>query len=149
MVIDIKKLKSSGKSECSFHFEYELSDEVVTLPNAGFKRPMSVTGTLTIVGKNVYVEGEIEYTLNAECSRCLAETEYSAVVPFDEEFTEDKDDSGEVYNYARGLVDLSDMVREKVLLSMPQAVLCREDCKGLCPECGANLNETQCGCNKV
>ncbi len=147
MVIDIKKLKSSGKSECSFHFECELQSDVITLPDAEFSKPVSVTGRLTLSGKTVIVEGEIEYVLSAHCSRCLTETEYRAVVEFDEEYSEDKEDV-DAYIYSKGLVDLTEMVREKVILSMPYSVYCKEDCKGLCPVCGINLNEAQCDCNK-
>ncbi len=147
MVIDIKKLKSSGKSECSFHFECELDNDLITLPSAEFSGPVSVTGNLTLSGKTVIVDGEIEYKLSAHCSRCLSETEYRAVVGFDEEFSENKDDI-EAYIYSKGLVDLTEMVREKVILSMPYSVYCKEDCKGLCPVCGINLNEAQCDCNK-
>ncbi|MBO4323504.1 MAG: DUF177 domain-containing protein [Clostridia bacterium] len=147
MIIDIKKLKQSGKDECSFHFETEMEDEIITLPNAKFLCPVSITGTLTLSGRSVFVEGEIAYKLDALCSRCLASTVYEGVVEFDEEFTEDKTVE-DAYIYSRGLVDLSEMTREKVILSMPLSVLCREDCKGICPSCGANLNETKCNCNK-
>ena len=147
MVIDVKKLKQSGKEECSFHFETEMDSEIITLPGAKFLPPVSVTGTLTLSGKTVFVFGEIEYSLSSPCSRCLKETVYHSVVDFDEEFTEDKTVE-DAYLYSRGLVDLSDMVREKIILSMPVAVLCDENCKGICLKCGANLNETHCDCNK-
>lgn len=147
MIIDIKKLKQSGKEECSFHFETEMEGDIITLPDAKFHSPVSITGTLTISGKSAFVIGEIEYKLDALCSRCLKETLYESVVDFDEEFTEDKTVE-DAYIYSRGLVDLTEMVREKIILSMPVSVLCKEDCKGICPTCGANLNETNCNCNK-
>ncbi len=147
MIIDIKKLKQSGKDECSFHFETVLDSDVITLPGAEFSSPTSVTGVLTLSGKNAYLSGEIAYSLKAQCSRCLSEFIYEGVVPFDEEFSENPQ-SDETYKFSKGLVDLTEMVREKLIISMPQAVLCNEDCKGICPGCGVNLNETQCKCNK-
>ena len=147
MIIDIKKLKQSGKDECAFCFQTEVESGAITLPGAEFNAPATINGTLTLSGKNVFVEGEITYSLKAPCSRCLKETVYTAVVPFDEEFSEDPD-SDEAYKFSKGLVDLTEMTREKIILSMPMAVLCKEDCKGICPSCGANLNETQCDCNK-
>ncbi len=44
-------------------------------------------------------------------------------------------------------VDLDDLVREQILLALPTRQLCRDDCKGLCPTCGANLNQTTCDCS--
>ena len=147
MIIDIKKLKQSGKDECSFHFETELDKDVITLPGAEFSSPISVTGVLTLSGKNAFASGEIAYSLNARCSRCLSEFIFDKVEEFDEEFSED-DTLEDAYKFSKGIIDLTEMVREKVILSMPLTVLCKEDCKGICLGCGANLNETQCKCNK-
>ncbi len=145
MVIDVKKLKFSGKETCSFHFEYEADDSAITLPDAVYSAPVSVTGTLTLGGNAVFVEGEIAYSLNAKCSRCLADVIFHNVVEFDEMYSENKDDE-DAYFYSKGLIDLTEMVNEKLLLSFPYSVLCKEDCKGICVGCGANLNYEDCKC---
>ena len=145
MVIDVKKLKYSGKDVCSFHFEYNADDSAITLPDAVYSAPVSVTGTLTLGGNAVFVEGEIEYSLNAKCSRCLDDVIFHNIVEFDERYLEDKTDD-DAYLYAKGLVDLTDMVNEKLLLSFPYSVLCKEGCKGICPGCGVNLNREECKC---
>ena len=83
------------------------------------------------------------------CVRCLTET----IVPLD--FTLDElfyyppqsAPPGENYVGEDGLIDLAPLVRELSLLSMPIKVLCQPDCLGLCQECGANLNEGDCGCD--
>lgn len=145
MVIDVKKLKFSGKETCSFYFEYEADDSAITLPDAVYSAPVSVTGTLTLGGNAVFVEGEIAYSLNAKCSRCLADVIFHNVVEFDETYSENKDDE-DAYLYSKGLVDLTEMVNEKLLLSFPYSVLCKEDCKGICVGCGVNLNYEDCKC---
>ena len=145
MVIDVKKLKYSGKDVCSFHFEYDADDSAITLPDAVYSAPVSVTGTLTLGGNAVFVEGEIEYSLNAKCSRCLDDVIFHNIVEFDERYSEDKTDD-DAYLYAKGLVDLTDMVNEKLLLSFPYSVLCKEGCQGICPGCGVNLNREECKC---
>ena len=145
MVIDVKKLKYSGKDTCSFHFEYEADDSAITLPDAVYSAPVSVTGTLTLGGNAVFVEGEIAYSLNAKCSRCLAVVIFHNVVEFDETYSENKDDE-DAYLYSKGLVDLTEMVNEKLLLSFPYSVFCKEDCKGICVGCGVNLNYEDCKC---
>ncbi len=144
MVIDVKKLKRSGKESCSFHFDYEADDSAITLPDAEYSRPVSVNGTLTLGGNEVWAEGEIEYFVSTKCSRCLDDVIFHNIVEFDETFSEDDNADG-AYLYSRGLVDLTEMVNEKLLLSFPVSVLCKEDCKGIC-SCGVNLNHEDCKC---
>lgn len=145
MVIDVKKLKRSGKESCSFHFDYEADDSAITLPDAEYSRPVSVNGTLTLGGNEVWAEGEIEYFVSTKCSRCLDDVIFHNIVEFDETFSEDDNTDG-AYLYSRGLVDLTEMVNEKLLLSFPVSVLCKEDCKGICSGCGVNLNHEDCKC---
>ena len=83
MVIDVKKLKFSGKEECSFHFEEKFDDGLITLPDAKFSTPVSVTGTLTLGGNEVYAEGEIEYSVEGACSRCAESAVFQKVITFD------------------------------------------------------------------
>lgn len=145
MVIDVKKLQRSGKESCSFHFDYEADDSAITLPDAEYSRPISVNGTLTLGGNEVYAEGEIEYFISTKCSRCLDDVIFHNIVEFDETFSEDDNTDG-AYLYSRGTVDLTEMVNEKLLLSFPVSVLCKEDCKGICSGCGVNLNHENCKC---
>ena len=145
MVIDVKKLKRSGKESCSFHFDYEADDSAITLPDAEYSRPVSVNGTLTLGGNEVWAEGEIEYFVSTKCSRCLDDVIFHNIVEFDETFSEDDNADG-AYLYSRGLVELTEMVNEKLLLSFPVSVLCKEDCKGICSGCGVNLNHEDCKC---
>lgn len=147
MVIDVKKLKYGGKDGCSFHFEYESDNSTITLPDAEYIRPISVTGALTLGGNEVYAEGEIEYSVRTKCSRCLDDVIFHNVVAFDETYSEDKDDE-DAYLYKKGLVDFTEMVNEKLLLSFPYSVFCSDDCKGICSGCGVNLNREECKCNK-
>ena len=65
MVIDVRKLKNSGKDGCSFCFEYAADDSLITLPQSSFKSPVTVTGELELAGDTAYVNGDISYTLIA------------------------------------------------------------------------------------
>lgn len=126
MVIDVRKLKNSGKDGCSFCFEYAADDSLITLPYASFKEPVTVTGELELAGDKVYVNGEISYVLIAPCSRCGEKTEYRGLTRFDEAFSDDPNDkeedfilferSGRSYEnglrYARDIVSLHDLLRK-------------------------------------
>lgn len=102
------------------------------------------------------VKGEMEL----DCSRCLEpfrvpvdlrfdhlylpHTEASAVVE-----QEVEDDDLETSYYQDDQIDLGELVREQFYLTLPMKPLCIEDCKGLCPQCGTNLNLSVCGCKQV
>lgn len=113
-------------------------------------------GQLLSQGPNVLLHGSLRGELGAECQRCLG----PAAVPVDQRLrmtfappgdktpAEDFVDPDDV-DYAhhdREVVDLRDVLREQLLLAIPITVLCKEDCKGLCPTCGADRNSTECGC---
>ncbi|HEU0079463.1 MAG TPA: DUF177 domain-containing protein [Longimicrobiaceae bacterium] len=115
--------------------------------------PLHVDLTARSVGEGVFLRGTVGGTLRLPCRRCLAETEHRLDETVDFLFDEIRDDEeeemeGEVYPLPeRGdELDLTDAVREQVLLRVPQYVLCREECRGLCPRCGADMNEAPCGC---
>ncbi|MBO4251351.1 MAG: DUF177 domain-containing protein [Clostridia bacterium] len=140
MIIDLNAIKRSGKTEESFFFEYD-ADIEIALPDAELLEPVSVQGTVFIAGNTAEVEGEIVYTLKGSCTRCLADTEKTYAVEFSESFGE-----GE-YPIVNGKIDLTKPVDDIIIMNTPVAFLCRDDCKGLCPECGKNLNEGECKCN--
>ncbi len=88
-------------------------------------------------GNDLLVQGKLSVQMEAVCDRC--EAAYSWKIETD-------DVCHEVENAFGTTVDLSDGLREDILMAFPQRFLCREDCLGLCPHCGANLNEGPCGC---
>jgi uncharacterized protein len=114
--------------------------------------PLDVDLTAREVGEGVFVRGRLRTTVRLACRRCLASVEqpvddtvdllYQTLGPDDEEA------EGEVYPLpARGdELDLRDAVREQLLLRAPQFALCSEECRGLCPTCGADRNQDDCGC---
>ncbi|HEX2190877.1 MAG TPA: DUF177 domain-containing protein [Longimicrobiaceae bacterium] len=115
--------------------------------------PLAVDLTARSVGEGVFVRGTVRGKLRLPCRRCLAETEHdldeTVDFLFDElEGEEEEEMGGEVYPLpVRGdELDLADAVREQVLLRVPQYVVCREECRGLCPRCGADLNQAPCDC---
>jgi uncharacterized protein len=120
---------------------------------ATFVGPLHVDLTARSVGEGVFVRGKVSGKVKMPCRRCLAETEHALDETVDFLFDEIRSDEeeemeGEVYPLPeRGdELDLTDAVREQVLLRVPQYVLCREECRGLCPRCGADMNEAPCGC---
>lgn len=147
MVIDINKLTKAGKFVSEFSCEKVFDENLVDLPNASIKGGVKVCGTVTIESKKIYIDGFVEYTVAGECSRCLEPAEHKTVQPLNIRFVQSSPEEDD-YLYKSGLVDLTQAVRDAVLESMPFAIHCKEDCKGLCPICGCNLNVKSCNCEK-
>lgn len=114
--------------------------------------PVHATGRLSKAGSGRYYwSGRIEGTVAGACRRCL--TALSAPVREDVHFIFAETDDAEaedpdVFTLPPGAhhVDLRPAIREQWLLSAPSFALCRDDCKGLCPQCGADLNAGECAC---
>jgi uncharacterized protein len=110
-------------------------------------------------GHDILVRGHLDGTLHLNCSRCLAQFGYPAATGFDlllapapaqknledEELT--KADLDRDF-YTGETVNLESILREQVLLLLPLKPLCAEACQGLCPRCGADLNQETCQCPK-
>jgi uncharacterized protein len=97
------------------------------------------------------VTGNVHVDLHIACSRCLQPVEERIDTPFQEWFAAKSTSIPEeleedVHLITEDTVDLKPLVEETVAVSVPLVTLCSEDCKGLCPDCGVNRNERDCGC---
>jgi uncharacterized protein len=113
--------------------------------------PVRVGGRLQSTGEGrFYWHGSLRTVVAGECRRCLApvmvpvETQVGALFTEDEGAEEDPD--AYLLPPHATEVDLRPAVREELALMAPRYVLCREDCRGLCPRCGKDLNAGPCGC---
>ena len=111
-----------------------------------------VTGRLSVTGTSqFYWHGRIQGDITSPCRRCLAvahahvDAESHLIYAEPDETNEDDPDIYLIDPNGHDL-DLRPAIREEWLLAQPRYVVCREDCKGLCPKCGADLNEGDCGC---
>ena len=147
MLLDLRKLRRTGKQTTSFYFEYTPQDNLAeSLSGSEILAPIKVSGEITLTGEHsAYVEGEIAFDVQGQCTRCLDQTTKSFSASFGEAVSNDNEDGYELKN---DTVDLSKIVDDAVLMNIPVQFLCREDCKGLCSSCGTNLNVAQCECKK-
>jgi uncharacterized protein len=107
--------------------------------------------------KDIRLDGQLQTTLELPCARCLDPVTQKIERKFDLLYRPQGTDAGREeisvtgaeaeigYYQGEGLL-LEDALREQVLLALPLRAICREDCKGLCPQCGKNLNLEQCSC---
>lgn len=154
MIVDLTSLKESV-----LNFDFTLAPETIDLESDETKltSPIEIKGKLTRGIVTVTVEGEFSFNSESECTRCLQAAEQSLPVSFRtefvtaENFTEAKEaelheQDLDVTIYDGDKIDLTEVVREQILLNLPEQVFCREDCRGLCEKCGANRNLLDCKC---
>jgi uncharacterized protein len=107
--------------------------------------------------QDIRIQGQLATRLELSCARCLEPVMQDVKREFDLLYRPQGADAGrdemsvtdaeaEISYYEGEGILLDDVVREQVLLAAPLKVTCREDCKGLCPHCGTNLNQEQCSC---
>lgn len=113
-------------------------------------RPVAVSGAVKNVADMLVLEGEASSVLDYTCDRCMGEFSREKRVPLHHllaETLEDEEDD-EIVLLEDGSVDLEELAFTAFILDMDTKHLCSEDCKGLCPGCGVNLNQEACRCKK-
>jgi uncharacterized protein len=119
--------------------------------------PVRLGLRITRDGSTIVVSGRVDVVARRTCDRCLASVPENVSVDIREVYHladrplpgADADDDDEVHFVDRRVtrLDIAPVIRQRVLLERPMKALCREDCRGLCPTCGANLNEGTCACD--
>lgn len=103
--------------------------------------------------KRLLIQGEAEVTIVVPCDRCLQDVEQEFHIMVDKELdltNRDEEKSMNEADYMIGTnLDVDKLIFGEILVSWPMKVLCKEDCKGICKRCGANLNITECQCQKT
>jgi uncharacterized protein len=149
MVVDIQKgLKSPGEK-----FGLFLSGEVPGFSFAGddyrFDGPVQVNGEYSCEDRLCRLEARLIADVQTSCVRCLSDTLLHIDTDMTEEYSPDINaNDPEKRTYSGSTLDLDEAVIADVIVNLPIRVLCRADCKGICSECGKNLNEGQCGCSR-
>ena len=148
MIIQLNEMLEIPGKTASFEVPYE-GEMILSYP----VKNKSMTG-LTIRHKKdrqIDITGHLTLTVEMPCDRCLTTVEVTVDQDIDRsvDLTACKDEDGEPAEFVtHDSIDTQLLFEETVILNLPMKVLCREDCKGLCPKCGANLNLGPCGCEK-
>lgn len=154
MRIELDRLQETGDK---FAHVYEPEELVLDEEHARLTEPPEIAGRVSRSGHEVRVRGKINARAEVDCDRCLkavtvpVETEFDVTyVPEDDyregEAAELKEDDLSLSVYDGATIDVDELVREQLLLALPTRALCTEECKGLCPVCGADRNADACDC---
>ncbi|HEX9822840.1 MAG TPA: YceD family protein [Actinomycetota bacterium] len=119
-----------------------LATELAAVPE---EPPVGLEVLLESVVEGIYVTGSVWGPMRLSCARCLTDFEREFRLEVAELYAREPEEA-DAYPLGDGVLDLAPMIRDAVLLEMPFAPLCREDCRGLCERCGGNRNRDECSC---
>ena len=140
-------LKNDGASK-DFSGEINLGKVDYMGSTLDFESPLAVTGKVLNIGGTIEISAQITGKFVTECSRCgVKVTEDFSADLFESMENDFSDVDAECISVQGNVIDISGSIDACIFGNIPMQTLCREDCKGLCPECGINLNEKECNCD--
>ncbi|MFL6374945.1 MAG: YceD family protein [Pyrinomonadaceae bacterium] len=155
MIIDLASAQTTPKplSADVDGGQIDLGDEGTVEGSAHFE------GEFFREGAQTHLRGMVTAKVGLLCTRCAEPLTRQLEIPFEDVFVNASYEPSEkdlevpitdldIQLVADEHIDLIDVIREQILLNMPEQVLCKEDCKGLCPECGTNRNLKDCNCGE-
>lgn len=149
LIVDLGRLSREGR----LRLEQDVAPDHALWAGLDFRfsGPVRVRMEAQMVGHDVLVRGRVEGEILRECRRCLEplkiRLDEEVSMYFRADIAEADAEDEEVYALPeRGDLDLAPAIREQVVLAVPQFALCREECRGLCPTCGIDLNQAECDC---
>jgi len=153
MEIDLTTL---GEGEANWRKETGPEELELAYPDYAFPAPVRVDLKINHSESQYVLRGQIETLARTRCVKCLddfglpvgAEVGWVVQVTADREQMETSEDLDDFWFIEKGAthLDITTRVRELILVNLPDNPVCREDCRGLCPRCGTNLNEGPCDC---
>ncbi len=143
MKLQISEVTAPGEA-VAFHGSIDTTAWQSEPEGEALLEPPRIEGTHLRDGRYVYVDGTLHVYGRYTCTRCLDETQCRRTFPFAEVYAEG--DDPEALPYDGSSIDLDALARDILIMAEGDRVLCREDCNGLCPGCGVNLNQESCQC---
>ena len=150
MQIRLQELATMPDYRARFDYTIDLSKEEVGF-EFPFRQPVRLEGEVSDDAGAITLSATVYAHVTTRCARCGKPVEYDKET--DVEFLlvkelegEEEDLRDDVYLVESDVVELDDILIPELILDMEMAVVCDEDCKGLCPKCGKNLNQGECGC---
>ncbi|MDQ5846977.1 MAG: DUF177 domain-containing protein [Acidobacteriota bacterium] len=157
MRVDLASLEG-GKG--SFAHTYEPGKLVLEDERLRLVSPVTVSGKIRREDGRVKVKGRVEAGIQAECDRCLKPVELTVNSKFKLDYVSTHDyeaqqavelseEDLDLAVFDGEAIDIDALVTEELLLAVPDHLLCKDDCKGICPQCGIDRNSAECGCNNA
>lgn len=157
------KIRLSDIAHEGLNLQCEMEPATLDLEDTGvqFSEPIHVQSRLVMMDRTAYLTGEAGAPARFQCVRCLETVPFVFQTSFQMNVEPQETASGKTpgelrelhreeldeHYYSGDVIDLTEVVREQILLALPAYPLCRADCRGLCPRCGGDLNCISCRCS--
>ncbi len=151
MKINLTELIDGQKNELDFTIEDSIEPVVYLGDEISFITPVCFQGSVYIMNDDAYIKGKIKCVAEFHCYRCLKKFKKSIATEIDEKLMRENDpelEEDDCFIIRNNMIDISKIIENTFILSFPMKVLCDENCKGLCPICGVDLNLKQCNCKE-
>lgn len=149
MQLDVTRAIQSPGEEFPFDILEGRQSEEWNGDTMAFEGPVHVSGVYMALGETVQIRGQVKATVHVPCANCLEDARYTLEAPLEESFVHDAQKAQEDdFTYEGHVLELDGAVMGAIFMNMPMRILCRADCKGLCPHCYVNLNHVACSCPK-
>ena len=151
MLLGLSKIIDCPGQSIPFSVSVDLSDLCygVSYP---VSEPVLAQGTVRNTAGVLMMEGQVRTTIHGICDRCAGSFDREVTFPIDvvlvTELANEENEDEWVFPLEGDSADLDDIVRTVFVLNLDSKLLCKENCKGLCPKCGKNLNDGPCNCQK-
>lgn len=149
LVIDVSDILKEVGSSKEFSGAFLPKSTTYQGESIEFKEPFSIEGNVTCGNEGILiVQATVKGEAILQCGSCMELYSHPVDISFTAEFRTSSGDDPDIYLYTGHCIDLEDAIMDNFFLELPTLRRCSEDCKGLCPYCGANLNNKQCTCEE-
>ncbi|NIP39512.1 MAG: DUF177 domain-containing protein [Candidatus Dadabacteria bacterium] len=154
---DINEIGENGlhfKSEQPPAFLSDIGDSLNSIENIVFDSNVRIDANIYKDERQIVLNGSLNLSYISPCSRCLIDvalklnSDLKLILVPDSKDEDEYENDTVVSSYSGNTIDITDYLTEMVSISLPVKILCDEACKGLCPDCGADLNTDICSCKQ-
>ncbi len=149
---DMMTIQIGGLSEGVHLYHFQVHAKELGLTE-NFTKDVVVEATLEKTGSQLFLKSTIHVVGSFECDRCITEFDTTLSPSYPMHYVSDSEEYGrfdpaevQLLTPGQHMIDISEDVRQMILLSVPLKLLCSDTCAGLCPQCGKNLNTESCSC---
>lgn len=148
MKIDIAGVINCEGARLDIDEEYEIGNFEFSGTEYFFEKPLKVRGVIKNIGNALRMTLSVEGEYKTFCDRCGCDITKTVANETEEDITDGSAEfDEEMFVLTRNILDISGAVETLLYTGLPMINLCSEDCKGLCPKCGINLNKSECNCD--
>ena len=148
MVLDVSQLIQNDGAVKELEMSFSLENMFFNGLDIVFTTPFKLKGTVKNIAGTLYLELNADVSFETQCARCLDTVSENLSFEIYEVFSKTPvENDDEVTVLESGNIDLDDVLEKAFVGVLPISYLCSDDCKGLCPDCGCNLNHETCSCD--